>query len=789
MTDRPRAATLAITTGFVSLATALGAALWWPVYEDAHFVLLVAETIALAVALAVVALVARWPGWALALGAIVLFLLAGVPLAVPARAVAGVLPTGDGLLALVSGLALGWKELLTITIPVGDYQALLVPVFALVLVSVVVGVRVGVRDRAGEWAVAGPVALAVAGILFGGGAAPWAAPVALALLAVCLAWLVVRRVARRTAALRALGGATRAGAGAARSLVGAAAILAVSAAASLGMTAVLPPDGDREVLREHVERPFDPRDHVSPLAGFRSYLRAENADEVLLRVSGLDAGERVRLAALDRYDGVVYTVASADDGSGSGTFVRVPTALDRGAGPRRVVDVEIAGYSGVWVPAVGLLESIDFRGDGAAALAEEFVANPDSGTAAVLGGLSTDDAYRISTVPIAGPELAGLAGATPGDAAVARVDVLPDGLSTLLDTWVGGEQEPGARLVAAIERLRATGYISHGLDADEPPSRSGHGADRISELVTAPRMIGDGEQYAVAAALMARQLGFPARVVVGFAPEVGGVDEVVEVRGADIAAWIEVNTAETGWVAIDPVPPERPIPEEDPEESTPISRPQSVVPPPSDDLPDQEEQATPESEREDPDAVDPVLAAFLTVARAVGVLALVVLVLLAPFLLIVAAKLRRRRLRRRSATPIERIRGGWDDFADSALDHGIVPPPAATRAEFAARVGVLPARVLAAAVDRATFAPERADDVEADHVWDAVDDLRLAFEHGASRRARLRALVSVRSFGGRSSTARSADRWRRRVARWWARLLGRLGGRRRDADATGSEAS
>ena len=31
-------------------------------------------------------------------------------------------------------------------------------------------------------------------------------------------------------------------------------------------------------------------------------------------------------------------------------------------------------------------------------------------------------------------------------------------------------------------------------------------------------MIGDAEQYAVAAAIMVRQLGFPVRVVFGFAP-------------------------------------------------------------------------------------------------------------------------------------------------------------------------------------------------------------------------------------------------------------------------------
>ncbi|MDY7555683.1 transglutaminase domain-containing protein [Cryobacterium sp. 10C3] len=60
--------------------------------------------------------------------------------------------------------------------------------------------------------------------------------------------------------------------------------------------------------------------------------------------------------------------------------------------------------------------------------------------------------------------------------------------------------------------------MSHGIGEDEPVSRSGHGLDRISQLFTDEPMLGDAEQYAVAAALLARRLGFPARVVMGFAP-------------------------------------------------------------------------------------------------------------------------------------------------------------------------------------------------------------------------------------------------------------------------------
>ena len=79
-------------------------------------------------------------------------------------------------------------------------------------------------------------------------------------------------------------------------------------------------------------------------------------------------------------------------------------------------------------------------------------------------------------------------------------------------------------------------------------------------------------------------------------------------HGDDVTAWIEVDTAEYGWVTLDPVPPERPIPEEEPEDPTQVARPQSIVPPPPDRPDANQDQSTPDSEQDEPDALDPVLA-------------------------------------------------------------------------------------------------------------------------------------------------------------------------------------
>jgi transglutaminase-like putative cysteine protease len=762
MTPRPSVSFVVINTLLVWLTTAVAATTLWPVYQHPQLVTLGIVTIALGSAIAILGAVFRWRSYVVILVTFAVFLLAGVPLAVPGRAVAGVLPSVDGIVELVSSVALGWKRLLTITLPVGDYQALLVPAFVLILATTVTALSIALRARWGELGVIAPALLFVVGIAFGPATAPWPIALSLVMLASILLWLVWRRWRRRRDAIRSLVSqasdaagrpaetAGREGVPAWRPILIGGLILAVASVSSVAATRAFPPPGNRDVLRTAIVQPFDPRDYASPLAGFRRYLRFDRLDQEMLRVSGLPEGARIRIATLDSYDGIVFAVGSAEVDSASGTFVRIPSSVDQSSVPGEQVriDVEITGYQGVWVPTVGQLETIKFTGPGSAALDDGFFYNDTSGTGADLRQLARDDRYRLDAVlPLARTE-SDLEDATPGPAVVPRSAVIPDGVASKLDEYLGDEESPGARLLAVIDGLRAEGYISHGLDPDEPISRSGHASDRITELLTAPRMIGDAEQYAVAAAIMVRQLGFPVRVVFGFAPDDADPAETLNVRGSDISAWIEVNTAQYGWVAVDPVPPVRPIPEEEPQDPAQVSRPESIVPPPPDRADPREDQATPDSSQENPDSLDPALAVLFGVLRVVGSVLLAVVIVAAPFLLVVAAKARRRRLRRNAATSIARIRGGWDEFADAVVDHGYNPPAAATRSEVAGVVGTLPARVLAAVVDRSVFAPGEPEPADADRVWSAVADLRVALDVGKTRRARFWSMVSLRSLGG-----------------------------------------
>ncbi|MBG6239494.1 hypothetical protein IWX78_002481 [Mycetocola sp. CAN_C7] len=752
MTVRSAGAVL-LTVVFAIAAIAVASSVWWPVYQSSRFLTVAVGAVLLGTVVALAGWLFRLHGMFVLALTIVVYLAAGVPLTMPDRMGSGILPPAEAFLDLVEGTAQSWKELVTILVPVGSYQALLVPAFVAILGTTVITLSVGLRARHPEFAVLWPIVLLVVGIAFGRDESWYPIAIGLTLLVLVLGWLIWLRGAHHREQLRQHATAVASVAPSRRerrraALVGAVSaglILAVATTGGAVLATALPADNDRNVLRTHIEQPFNPRDYPSPLSGFRRYLQPDLANTDLFTVSGLPQDGRIRLATLDTYDGVVFSVGDSDALTASGTFVRVPYRLEQAArGERASLTVAIDGYSGLWVPGAGHLAEIRFAGENSNALSDTFFYNDVTGSGAVVRGLDAGDGYRMTSVVTVTPSLVELVEIEPGTAKQAPLDDLPAVVRDRLDTWTEGITEPGAQLVAMLDGMREDGYISHGIADDEPPSRSGHGLDRIEELLTDKPMIGDAEQYAVTAALMARQLGFPARVVMGFlAPVPTGT---VTFTGADVSAWVEVQDSSGRWLTVDPVPALREIPEEEPEDPLTVSRPPAIVQPPLDDDDDEREQAPPaESDENDDTLENPFLAALLLVAQIAGLTLLVLAVIAAPFVTVIVAKVRRRALRRKRTHPADRIRGGWLEFADSAVDYGIEPPPSATRREVAASVGGKRALALASVADRATFSTERPSHEDADRVWAAVDDLRRSLGTGRTRRQKFRAASSIRS--------------------------------------------
>lgn len=752
-------------------ATAVALAAWWPIHESAGFVVMAIGAVLAATAVTFISVAARLGGALTIAIAASVFAAIGVPLAVPSQALSGVLPTAAGLIELVRGVVFSWKQLLTISLPVGDHQALLVPAFVSTYGCVIVSLSIALRSRRGELATVPPLLLFVAGLALGAESAWHPRALSVAMLVVTLAWLTWRGWYRRRDARRSVGASSTDVAAdapasrersrpALRTAVGAALTIAVAGGAGAAAVAVAPPATERTVARSVVEQPFDPRDEVSPLAGFRRYLLPEQRDAVLFTVSGFTEGTRLRLAALDEWNGEIFGYGPPGAGGSTGVFAPIPSGVERAVsgGTRLDIDVRIDSYSGFWVPIAGELVSVRFDGDGG----DDFVFDPVSGTGAVVDGADAITGYRFTAALRAQPTAQRLPDITPGAMVQPRWAEAPEALLAWLDEATGVIDGAGARLVAAIDRLRSEGYISHGQPG-EVPSRAGHSSDRLAQLVTERPMVGDAEQYAAAAAIIAQQLGFPVRVVMGFAPDSVG-DGATAVRGADVTAWIEVGTAEYGWVTIDPVPEVRDIPERQPDEPVQVARPQTVLPPPPALEPPGDDTTPPESIQDDPEPTDSwaaVLQAILTVAAWVVV---AIIVIAAPFLAVIAAKLRRRQRRRRQRDPLRRIRGAWDEFSDALVDHGVSLPTTATRREVAGIAGGGRARVLASATDRAVFAPAAPGEGEAAAAWFELDRLRESLNADLNRRQRARALLSLRSLGRYSDRRMSRRRPRDRTS-------------------------
>ena len=86
----------------------------------------------------------------------------------------------------------------------------------------------------------------------------------------------------------------------------------------------------------------------------------------------------------------------------------------------------------------------------------------------------------------------------------------------------------------------------------------GHGASVLSDWLLDPTSenyrIGYCEQFSTSMAVMARTLGIPSRVVLGFTPGTLLEDGRVVVRDRNAHAWVELWMPSQGWVRFDPTP-------------------------------------------------------------------------------------------------------------------------------------------------------------------------------------------------------------------------------------------
>ncbi len=371
-------------------------------------------------------------------------------------------------------------------------------------------------------------------------------------------------------------------------------------------------------------------------------------------------------------------------------------------------------------------------------------------------------------------DLAGEAGAVP-ESIRDRYLQLPEGFSDrvrLLSAELAGTAtSPYEQARALQDHLRTFTYDLEVL--------AGHSGDALERFLFDTQR-GYCEQFAGAFAAMARSVGLPARVAVGFTQGVADAADpsLYRVRGEHAHAWPEVYLAGAGWVAFEPTPG-RGMPFAEAHTGVTPSQAASDAPgtattsPPTTSAPVPTAPSTDASVR-DPDAgsgtgagagldadagAEGVAVRYLLapLARAAPVVALA---LVAYLVLLPLGLLIRRQLRRRSAGSAEqRIAVAWAETMEGAAVLGFEEDPSDTYLERAQRLGaVVPgaghlAVALAGWLEVASYSDTGADDADADAAEATATAIGAVVRSGATRPARVRRWLDPRPL---------IDAWRRR---------------------------
>lgn len=322
-----------------------------------------------------------------------------------------------------------------------------------------------------------------------------------------------------------------------------AALLALVVALGVGtVVGPLLPGDTRAVLDlRSIGRGAGARTVISPFVGVRNLLGPQN-DQIVFTVRAAEP-TYWRLTSLGQYD------RARDIWVSSSTYRDVGRnglARRAASGPSTVLtqDVTVVGLGGPWLPAAFVPTAIDTATDVGFDPASSSIIARDA-------DVTTGTTYRVrSEIPTL--DVTDLGGSrNPDRVEIAYRDV--SGVSTLVRETAravaGDRPTPYLKALALQNWFRDEFTYSTDVDFSDAP-------DPVAEFLKA--RTGFCQQFSSTFALMARSVGLPSRVAVGFTPgdlmadTPGGPSYVV--RGRHAHAWPEVHIDGVGWVAFEPTP-------------------------------------------------------------------------------------------------------------------------------------------------------------------------------------------------------------------------------------------
>lgn len=428
--------------------------------------------------------------------------------------------------------------------------------------------------------------------------------------------------------------------------------------------------------------------------------------------------DRWRLVVLDDFNGVTWT---EDDSYrrlgvevGPAVGVTVPTAS-------HAARLTVPG-DGQWMPSQAMPASVT----GIEPLIDE--ATGTLRLPARTGPVS----YELRWWEPAGGLDGLLDAAVSSDVEPGDLGVVPAGIVDLARTATGGAR-PTFRTALVLEQYLSREYkVVTGTDLP-----TGSGWPQLREFLLDTRR-GTSEQFAASYVALARIVGIPARLAVGYRAPRTSADGRMVVRNGHALAWPEVAVDGVGWVPLDPAGAASGADAAPSPLAEVTAKARTELPPLDEKLPD-----PPVAELAEPVAGPGFGAGIWKLVPWVvaGLLASLVLVVLA----IPVAKLVRT-VRRRRFTGVRGVVGAWSEARDLLRSHGTRVTPGMTARDLAAVSDgsiVDSLNRLAVHVDTALWSGAGANDGTVAAAWTAVREIRRTLAR-RSLGTRIRAVFAFR---------------------------------------------
>ncbi|WP_241995271.1 transglutaminaseTgpA domain-containing protein [Kribbella antiqua] len=266
---------------------------------------------------------------------------------------------------------------------------------------------------------------------------------------------------------------------------------------------------------------------------------------------GPAGGSYLRLTALDLFDGNTWRIAPRAEGRKISGDLAPPPGFngDLSKVPQSKMEIDVSrSFRSQFVPAPYPLRSISLKRDwryDAGAL------DVVSSNGQVVGGKKYSlTSYDVQPTP---SQLHNAAGSSEPDQYTSRVPRrTPEAIKQLTNQVTADAK--GNKFEAAV--LIQNWFRSSGEFTYSTETARGSGMAALEDFLLNNKT-GYCEQFATGMALMARILGIPSRVGIGFLPGQSGKDGEYTVRMHDMHAWPELYFQGVGWVRFEPTPAAR----------------------------------------------------------------------------------------------------------------------------------------------------------------------------------------------------------------------------------------